>query len=58
MDLENWGNKSIIQGNGEFFKLSIKCIISKVNGFQITVTGNSGDYGIKDLNGGTALSYK
>ena len=53
IDLENWGNKSIIQGSGNssIYPLNVS---PQSNGFQIAVTGNSGDYGIKDVDGGTA----
>ena len=52
IDLENWGNKSIIQGNGNSSNYPLS-VSSGGNGFQISVTGNQSDYGIKDVDGGT-----
>ena len=51
-DLENWGDKNILQGNGNFSNYPLNAV-SGGYGFQISVTGNEGDYGIKDLDGGT-----
>lgn len=52
-DLDDWSYKYNIQGNGDFSNYSISPSSSTGNGFQIAVTGNQNDYGIKDTNGGT-----
>lgn len=52
INLENWDNKYVIQGNGNFSNYPLS-VSSGGNGFQISVTGNQSDYGIKDVDGGT-----
>jgi hypothetical protein len=52
-DLDDWSYEYNIQGNGDFSNYSISPSSSIGNGFQIAVTGNQNDYGIKDTNGGT-----
>lgn len=52
-DLNSWTEKNSIQGNGNFSNYIINPSSTSGNGFQISVTGNQNDYGIKDTNGGT-----
>ncbi|MFL2835799.1 MAG: sulfatase-like hydrolase/transferase [Coraliomargaritaceae bacterium] len=52
-DLDSWTEKNSIQGNGNFSNYIINPSSTSGNGFQISVTGNQNDYGIKDTNGGT-----
>ena len=52
-DLDSWTEKNSIQGNGNFSNYIINPSSTSENGFQISVTGNQNDYGIKDTNGGT-----
>ena len=52
-DLDSWTARNSIQGNGNFSNYIINPPSTSGNGFQISVTGNQNDYGIKDTNGGT-----
>ena len=51
--LNTWTEGNLIQGDGNFSNYIIRSSYSTGNEFQITVTGNQNDYGIKDTNGGT-----
>ena len=52
-DLNSWVLKTNMQGDGVFSDYNIQPHSANNNGFQISVTGNQNDYGIKDINGGT-----
>ncbi len=52
--LDIWTYKASIQGDGNFSNYNISSSSTNAFGFQISVTGNQNDYGIKDTNGGTA----
>ena len=52
--LDIWTYKASIQGDGNFSNYNISSSSANAFGFQISVTGNQNDYGIKDTNGGTA----
>lgn len=52
-DLNTWTEKNRIQGNGNSSSYTISSSSSTGNGFQISITGNPNDHGIKDENGGT-----
>jgi hypothetical protein len=52
-DLNTWTEKNRIQGNGNSSSYTISPSSSSGNGFQISITGNPNDHGIKDENGGT-----
>ena len=52
--LDIWTYKASIQGDGNFSNYNISSSSTNAFGFQISVTGNQNDYGIKDTNGGKA----